>query len=113
MSSASGVPLTRTALGALPETRLHNVGSLAKGLDPPLLPPELRTIYLPPQPSLPITRHQIHPLSITPGPSTQSMIKPIPCRHMLHELYASDWNKLNLGNAYITRTFYRNLAAKL
>src|SRR6218665_643368 len=38
------------------------------------LPPELRTIYLPPPPSLQITRHHLHPppQSVTPGPSTQS-----------------------------------------
>src|SRR6218665_1627245 len=38
------------------------------------LPPELLAISLPPPPSLPITRHHLHPapLSITPGSSTQS-----------------------------------------
>src|SRR6218665_3929071 len=38
------------------------------------LPPELRTIYLPPPPSFPITRHHLPPppLSVAPGPSTQS-----------------------------------------
>src|SRR6218665_1945481 len=37
------------------------------------LPPELRTISSPPPPSLPFTRHHLHPpLSITPGPSTQN-----------------------------------------
>src|SRR6218665_835500 len=38
------------------------------------LPPELRTISLPPAPSLPITRHHLHPpiLSVTHGPSTQN-----------------------------------------
>src|SRR6218665_1384726 len=35
------------------------------------LPPELRTISLPPPPSLPITTHP-PPLSVTPGPSTQN-----------------------------------------
>src|SRR6218665_1086854 len=35
---------------------------------PPDLQPELRTISLPPPPSLPITRHHLHqaPLSVTP-----------------------------------------------
>jgi len=34
------------------------------------LPPEHRTFYLPPSPSLPITRHHLHPAS--PGPSTRN-----------------------------------------
>src|SRR6218665_3812324 len=39
------------------------------------LPPELRTISLPPPPLLPITRHHLHPapLPITPRPSTQNL----------------------------------------
>src|SRR6218665_2071409 len=38
------------------------------------LPPELRTISLPPPPLLPITKHHLHPASssITPGLSTQN-----------------------------------------
>src|SRR6218665_3918135 len=36
------------------------------------LPPELRTLSLPPPPSLPITTHP-PPLSVTPGPSTKNL----------------------------------------
>ena len=38
------------------------------------IPFELRTISLPPPPSLPITRHHLHSahLSVTPGPSVQN-----------------------------------------
>src|SRR6218665_2910175 len=59
--------------GIVPSDGKHQTGLISSRLWNDL-PPELRTISLPPPPSLQITRHHLHPppLSVTPGPSTQN-----------------------------------------
>src|SRR6218665_4002385 len=73
------------------------------------MPPELRTISLPPPPSLPITRHYLHPapLSVTPWAfhSTLNVISSNtpPLTHLIiHPLHLNDTHL----NSYSVSSWY-------